>query len=212
MTKSVFPIVLVACLLAGATAAIAESPGEKPSGAEARSPRIDNRVFDLLDDEVVLDTQTEVAVWESMPFDTSQFNRIGLQFSADVEQAPVTCRVCWRYSLEDEFTEGIPAVTRGNPVVPPDFGWIGPDDTQPSRPRTTERPDGTTDLYLEDPRLGLSPSVDFTEVRGLWGQVRCSLPMIEIVPIGDDQSISDLPELIPLAATLTDVKVLLRRE
>jgi hypothetical protein len=191
-------IVVSFCLLVGPVLA---APPD-PSGNGPVHLRIENQVVDLLNEEIVLDSIDGPTVWESESFDTSDYNRIGLRFSTEMEEGFVTCRVCWKFSDDDDFRDGTPAVTlrEGNlPYSPWNPFEIGDDPSLRVR----------VNPYFD-------PATDFSEVRGLQAKVKCSLSIIVIDfgDVGEDPGGDEPPEPEPLdiTASLTDVKVLLRRE
>jgi len=163
-----------------------------------------NRVIDLLDAPAELSTaQAATQTWESRPFRTSQYNRIGLRFSSENESGYVSCGVCWRYAATDACQDGLPIVVH----APPDDGASG-----------AGEPTGGVGLVRTRLFYGvIGPTTDFSEVRGLEAQVRCtmlvSLADFGIVQIGDDPNqAGDGTEPTNISASLTDVKVLLRRD
>lgn len=168
-------------------------PGPPPS-------RIHNRVVDLLDDEIVLTNQPGANQWVSESFDTAQFDTIALRFSAEFELGTISCWTEWKYSSEDEFQVGQPSVTKSRGRQ---LGIFDP----PTRQVYVGRPDGIGDVY---PGLLFNPVTDLTDVRGLQARILCWVPEA-FVPdgIGDDPN---LPGAEPASFTLSDVKVLLRRQ
>lgn len=185
MTRTGFLLVAAVCCCAAVTSSSAGDRGRPNSAAPgpgAAAGAIHNRVLDLLADEVVLDIGDTDAAWESEPFATDRFNRIGLRAAVAEDSLPVRCQVCWKFADDDACLDGMPLVHA--PVLPT------PGDDLP-------RPQPTPPARLE--ALGFSP------VYGLSARVRCRIP--DVVFIGDDP---DAPDAT--TATLTDVKVLLRRE
>jgi hypothetical protein len=97
-------IVSLATLLSG-TGVLAAPP--VTVAAPGHAPIV-NRVIDLLDQTIALNT-TGVAQWESAPFDTSQFEWIGLHVSAASADGNVRCETAWRYSADDDPVLGPPS-------------------------------------------------------------------------------------------------------
>ncbi len=162
-----------------------------------------NRVIDLLDDDVSL-SSGDVAVWESEPIDTSQFNQIGIRVSGEASPF-VECRTEWQFDAEDEFLAGGPRAFLGTNVIPGDFGRVDYDtgglgDRQ-------DYPGGTDDLFI-----GLvAPRSNFGDVAGTRARIVCSIPVPTLL-IGDDPDVGQQGDSADgPAATLSDVKVLLRR-
>jgi hypothetical protein len=73
---------------------------------------IRNKVIDLLDGEVVLDAATEQATWQSRPFDTAQFNRVGIRVVTQEDSDPVLCSLWWQFTPDDEFLPGPPSAAQ----------------------------------------------------------------------------------------------------
>ncbi len=85
-----------------------------PAGVGApncRPTRIRNQVLDLLDDEIVLDSATERTTWQSQPFDTSQYTRVGVRVSTREGSDPVLCSLWWQFTDDDTFLPGPPIAT-----------------------------------------------------------------------------------------------------
>ncbi len=160
-----------------------------------------NQVVDLLDDDVVF-SSGDVTVWESEPIDTSQFNRIGIRVSGEANLF-VECRTEWQFDAEDEYLEGGPRAFLGTNATLGDFGRVDYDTgTLGGR---LDYPVGSTGL--------VGPGSNFGEVAGTRARIVCSIP-VPIITIGDDpdvgqQDVGD--DRSDPAATLSDVKVLLRR-
>ena len=176
-----------------------EGPVLADRGIRLPSTRIVNRVIDLLDEEVELSSEAGSNTWESKIIYTSQFNRIGLRFSSAAEAAWISCRVAWRFSNGEEFQGSIPMITAA-PLNPPQ-----------------ELPDGIADPSLRQSYPFYSPQLDYTEVRGLQARVQCWLAQVRVGDfgrLGDDPPLTDPDptDPIPVTGSLTDVKVLLRRE
>jgi hypothetical protein len=182
-----------------------------------------NRVIDLLNEDVALAATGGQAPWVSSPFDTSQFYTIGIRFSAETPNSRVTCRVSWRFAPDDAFLPGGPAMTLGSPVVSldylpgsGDYGAWGNQQrtTPPSLPGEMELPGHGRSSYPPHASWVLVPGerpTSFADVHGTSARVECSVsPLVEYVQLGDDATLPT-PDAIPPTATLTDVKVLLRR-
>ena len=118
----------------GRAADHARSEQAAPAGVEApncRSPKIRNRVLDLLDDEIVLDSATEHTTWQSQPFDTSQYTRVGIRVATEDDSDPVVCSLWWQFTRDDAFLPGPPSAaqrfigddSRLNPVVLAPIGF-----------------------------------------------------------------------------------------
>jgi hypothetical protein len=184
-------------------------------------------VLDLLGDDVALTTEGGETRWVSTAFDTSQFDRIGIRFSADTANGSVSCAVAWRFSDEDAFMPGAPRMALGAAVslmypYGPDgyIRWLYP--TQPAPGETDPAGDGDGGPLdpIDDPSLYpgpaggvlvLGPSPEgFAEVQGTSARVECSLLELGRSGILGDDTGSGEP-LPPAGVTLTDVKVLLRR-
>jgi len=99
-----------------------------PAGvADPRPSRILNHVLDLLDREIVLDAASGRASWRSEPFDTAQYNRVGIRVATREGNAPLTCSLAWQFARDDVFLPGPPSVAprwvgddrRLEPVLPP---------------------------------------------------------------------------------------------
>ena len=118
---------LAALLLAAATGAVDAQTNSVPAkdhprsdtaaaaGARAqdcRPPKIRNRVLDLLDSEVVLDSATEYSTWQSQPFDTSQYNRVGIRVATQEDSDPVVCSLWWQFTRDDAFLPGPPSAAQ----------------------------------------------------------------------------------------------------
>jgi len=167
-----------------ATVADGAAPGRPATMASPQGPRrIVNQVLDLLDRPVALDSETENDFWESEPFPTSQYNRIGIRADTEVESGSISCSTWWQFTRQDEFRPGLPTTAA---TVP----FIGED----PRPRG-EVPDLRPDLFLGAPS-------NFSDVFGLRAKIVCALAP------GDFGQFPPAPS----AGTLSDVKVLLRRE
>jgi hypothetical protein len=74
--------------------------------------KIRNRVLDLLDDEIVLDSATEHTTWQSQPFDTSQYTRAGIRFATQEGSDSVVCSLWWQFTRDDEFLPGPPSAAQ----------------------------------------------------------------------------------------------------
>jgi len=99
----------------GRAADHARSEQAAPAGVGApncRPPRIRNRVLDLLDDEIVLDSTTEHTTWQSQPFDTSQFTRVGIRVATQEDSDPVVCSLWWQFTDDDTFLPGPPSAAQ----------------------------------------------------------------------------------------------------
>jgi hypothetical protein len=104
------PIRIILSLVALlSSAGVLAAPPLGTVGTSGSQP-IRNRVLDLLDETIVLNT-TGVAVWESTPFDTSQFEWAGLHVSAASLDGNVRCETAWRYGADDEAVLGSPATS-----------------------------------------------------------------------------------------------------
>jgi len=141
------------------------------AGPQASGPPIHNKVLDLLDEELFLDSG-ETASWTSAPFSTARFNRAILKTASEVENGFLRCFTEWQFTPDDEFQ-----------ALGPPASVIGDDVSLRIVPATG------ADAYL---------------VYGLRARVRCDL-----LP-APDFGIGDSPP--PATGSLTDVKVLLRRE
>lgn len=91
---------------------------EKPAPAVAgpqkcRSGGICNRVIDLLDREIMLDAAADRTAWRSEPFDTAQFNRVGIRFTTQEGSDPVICSLWWQFARDEEFLPGPPSTVQG---------------------------------------------------------------------------------------------------
>jgi hypothetical protein len=96
----------------GRAADHARSEQAAPAGVGApdcRPPRIRNRVLDLLDDEIVLDSASEHTTWQSQPFDTSQYTRVGVRVATQEDSDPVVCSLWWQFTEDDTFLPGPPS-------------------------------------------------------------------------------------------------------
>lgn len=166
----IFSIVLILCVLP----AIAGGPGNghgAGSGPRAGGPPIHNKVVDLLDEEMFLNSD-DAASWISEPFRTARFNRAILKTATEVDGGFLRCYTEWKFTPDDEFQAlGPPPSVIGDDVTPRVVPSTGPD------------------AYL---------------VYGLIARVRCDL----LPP--PDFGVGDPPP--PATGSLTDVKVLLRRE
>jgi hypothetical protein len=93
----------------GAQSGSDQTPGRNrsdraaPPGSGAPQPRIVNRVLDLLDEPVELESSADDPTWQSRPFDTAQFTRAGLRVATESGSDPVTCSLWWQFTAEDEF-------------------------------------------------------------------------------------------------------------
>ena len=100
-------------------AALAARPehASQPGVGEAngRVPRIKNDVLDLLDREIALDSTTAQTTWESRPFDTAQYNRVGIRVSTREGSDPVVCSLWWQFTPDEEFLPG-PPVAAPTPI------------------------------------------------------------------------------------------------
>lgn len=85
----------------GATAAAA-AHGPRPA-------RIVNRVIDLVEDAIVLDSAAGDTTWMSRPFDTSQFTRAGIRLVTTEESDAVVCSLWWQFAPDDTFLPGPPS-------------------------------------------------------------------------------------------------------
>jgi len=97
------------------TADHARSEKETPADVEApncRPPRVRNRVLDLLDGEIVLDSATEHTIWQSQPFDTSQYTRVGIRVATQEDSDPVVCSLWWQFTRDDAFLPGPPSAAQ----------------------------------------------------------------------------------------------------
>jgi hypothetical protein len=155
-----------------------------PSG----QPKITNEVVDLLDSEVSLDTETSRTVWESEPFRTAQANRIGIRADLDMESGSIQCSTWWQFTADDEFQPGLPTMPPPLIFIGDDLGTIGDEgEIVGERPR---------------PGLVLGPPTHFSDVYGLRAKIVCH------VNPGPDFGQGPAPA----RGTISDVKVLLRRE
>jgi hypothetical protein len=115
---------LAALLLTASTVVVAAQPDSvraadparsdeaAPTGVgspNGRSWRIRNQVLDLLDGAVVLDSSTEHTRWQSEPFDTSQFTRVGIRVATGEGSDPVICSLWWQFARDDAFLPGPPS-------------------------------------------------------------------------------------------------------
>jgi len=158
------------CVLPALAAGPGDNPGVRHAGARPGGPPIHNKVVDLLDEALFLDSDTPS--WTSSPFVTGQFNRAILKTASEVENGFLRCYIQWQFSTDDAFQT---------------FG-----------PRATVIGDDI------NPRIVDPSGADAHLVYGLRARVRCDLNP------GPDFGISDPPP--PATGSLTDVKVLLRRE
>ena len=177
-----------------------EGPLEADRGFRMPPPRIVNRVIDLLEDEVALTTEEGSETWMSEIFYTSQFNRIILRSSSEGEGI-VTCEVGWRFGRGEAFRFSYPMQTFVQPVLP------------------LSVPDGVPDLSLRQRQYYpyYAPDASSAEVRGLQARVRCTLwdARADYGRLEDDPGLIDpnpTDPVVPIVGSLTDVKVLLRRE
>ena len=114
---AVSTLVLVASLATAEAGPSTRRPGGPPPG------RILNQVIDLLDTEVVFQSATEAATWESPIFDTSQYNDLVLRVSVEAESGSVGCNVVWRFSEDQEFlVSGVDIDVNQLPGDPGTFG------------------------------------------------------------------------------------------
>jgi hypothetical protein len=154
------------------------------------SSRVVNDVVDLLDDPALLEEAND-DVWESAIFSTERYRRIFLHVLAESENGSVACRVGWRFAPGDPFVY----VHTGNinmGIVRPFEGGA----------REVQRRPEFPDLWVQT--VPSSALWDPGEVRGLSARVRC-------VPYSSPGLGEDPTVIEPVVATLTDVKVLLRR-
>ncbi len=213
-------LVIFAALLL-AVPAVAQTPRGAPRGSGRVVPNgrplttlrpIVNQVVDLLDDDVQL-SSGDVTVWESEPIDTSQFSRIGIRVSGEASPY-VECRTEWQFTADDEFMAGRPNAFLGTNVIPGDFGRIDYDTNTPrDREEYPDDPSLRPDfIFFTGSRLG--PGDNFGEVSGTRARIVCSIPA-PTVTIGDDLDVVTEGEVgddpSEPTATLSDVKVLLRR-
>jgi hypothetical protein len=198
-------LVLVSCLIAVPVLQSGErtppgkgrpdDPGAPGHSRPAPRPVPVNRIADLLDEEVYLETGTDQEVWESGVFDTSRFTVIGLRVSGEADSGCLVCAVGWQFGSDDPFEVSLPSDLIIAPIVVPD-----PD------PGDRSRPDGFPDLYPQRPGWPVGvPLTDFDGVRGIRAKVICQAPLGCPYVLGGDPT---LPE--PSAGALGDVKVLLR--
>jgi hypothetical protein len=107
MTSGPLRIILSFATVLSGTALLAAPP--LTVAAPGHAPIV-NRVIDLLDQTIALNT-AGVAQWESEPFDTSQFEWIGLHVSAASADGNVRCETAWRYSADDDAVLGPPSIS-----------------------------------------------------------------------------------------------------
>jgi hypothetical protein len=74
--------------------------------------KIRNRVIDLLDGEVVLDSASENTTWQSQPFNTAQFTRVGIRVTTQEDSDAVICSLWWQFTPDDEFLPGPPSAAQ----------------------------------------------------------------------------------------------------
>ena len=101
---------VVLCLLAVLVPGLAElgaDPGQHGVPGPSPGPVV-NKVIDLLDSDVILDTESGENLWESDVFDTSQFTRLVLQMSGEVTEGGLSCSTSWQFLPEDVFLSGTP--------------------------------------------------------------------------------------------------------
>ena len=93
----------------------ARSESAAPAGVGApdcRPATIRNRVLDLLDEEIVLDSDTEHTTWQSQPFDTSQYTRVGIRVTTQEGSDAVVCSLWWQFTRDDAFLPGPPSAAQ----------------------------------------------------------------------------------------------------
>ncbi len=168
-----YALVLFTTLLLGLVPLVAAGPGNgQGAGARPGGPPVHNRVLDLLDAEVLLNSD-EAPSWFSEPFGTARcFTRVIVKTASEIDEGFLRCYTEWQFTDDDEF--------------------------QPF--------DSTTGIIGDDvnPRIVPSGGNDASDVYGLRGRVRCDLLGAPDLGGGDPPP--------PATGSLTDVKVLLRRE
>lgn len=204
-SRSMLYAVVLGVVVASAHAQTPDHPGlskdhdraDSDSTTRGRAPlllsqagpgKIANQVIDLLDSGVSLDTEASRTLWESEPFRTSQANRIGIRVDVEMESGSIQCWTGWQFTADDEFLPGFPTTWAPLPYIGDDIGTIGDD-----AGIRGERPDA---------RLFYGSPGHFTEVYGLRAKIVCQANP------GPDFGGGAAPG----RGTISDVKVLLRRE
>ncbi|MCP3980319.1 MAG: hypothetical protein GY716_13525 [bacterium] len=156
-----------------------------------------NKVVALVDQPIEMGD--DQPVWESAPFDTSQYATIGIRVSGLMESGRVTCSVAWRFTSDDEFLGSTPSASIG-------FNQLFDDGGGTTAVRTAskgEEDPGRGDPTLPGPIFFPVPTASVTDVYGLSAKVVCSSSRLP----GND------PDPLHYATgLLEDVKVLLRRD
>ncbi len=164
------------------TVARAAGPGESARTSTIRAAMahgpIVNKVIDLLDEPIAFSVTPGTIIWESAPFDTSQFSRIAIRSSASPDSF-VWCQAVWQFTQDDEFLAS---------------GGMG---------------------YLVAGGLLFPSAGGPSEVAGLRGKIVCRasgrIGVAHYPDLGDDRTRYPTTDPEPVAGTLTDVKVLLRK-
>ena len=101
----------------GSVRAADHSNSEKAAPAVGTAPNgrpfeIRNRVIDLLDGQIELDSATETTTWQSQPFNTAQYTRVGIRVTTQEDSDFVLCSLWWQFTPDDEFLPGPPSAAQ----------------------------------------------------------------------------------------------------